>query len=25
MNDKVTFFQFGEINVERGTGGQRVR
>ena len=25
MNDKVAFFQFGEINVEGGTGGQRVR
>jgi hypothetical protein len=25
MNDKVAFLQFGEVNVERGTGGQRVR
>ena len=25
MNDKVAFFQFGEINVEGGAGGQRVR
>src|ERR1035437_8995534 len=25
MNNKVAFFQFGEINVEGGTGGQRVR
>ena len=25
MNDKVAFFQFGEINVEGGTGGQSVR
>ena len=25
MDDEVAFFQFGEINVERGTGRQRVR
>ena len=25
MDDEVAFLQFGEINVERGTGGQRVR
>src|ERR1039458_4888123 len=25
VNNKVAFFQFGEINVEGGTGGQRVR
>ena len=25
MDDQVAFFQFGEINVEGGTGGQRVR
>ena len=25
MNDKVAFFQFGKVNVEGGTGGQRVR
>ena len=25
MNNEVAFFQFGEINVEGGTGGQRVR
>ena len=25
MDDQVAFFQFGEVNVEGGTGGQRVR
>ena len=25
MNDEVAFFQFGKINVEGGTGGQRLR
>src|ERR1017187_3487419 len=25
VDNKVAFFQFGEINVEGGTGGQRVR
>ncbi len=25
MHDEVAFLQFGEINVQRGTGGQRVR
>ena len=25
MHDQIAFFQIGEINVERGAGGQRVR
>ena len=25
MNDEVAFFEFGEVNVERGAGRQRVR
>ena len=25
VNDKVAFLQFGEINIEGGAGGQRVR
>ena len=25
MDDEIAFLQFGEINIERGTGGQRVR